>query len=158
MLAHVKYAVKYLLGRDQAGNNFTVFPDDTFLVSYPKSGNTWVRFLLANLIYPNETVGFANINRLLPAPGVSSKRFLRNLPRPRILKSHEPFDVRAEEGVVQLLGDRPDRRIFGYARIGHQDIELTFLCLDLSVKTIEVSPRRHVTLHAGCVRSNLRDG
>ena len=113
MLAHVKYAVKYLLGRDQAGNNFTVFPDDTFLVSYPKSGNTWVRFLLANLIYPNETVGFANINRLLPAPGVSSKRFLRNLPRPRILKSHEPFDVRFRK-VIYLVRDPRDVAVSEY--------------------------------------------
>lgn len=107
MLTEFKYAVKYLLGLDRAGNHFTVFPDDTFLVSYPKSGNTWVRFLLANLLYPDETVGFANINVLLPAPGVSSKRFLRKLPRPRILKSHEPFDVRFRK-VIYLVRDPRD--------------------------------------------------
>lgn len=107
MLAQFKYAVKYVLGLDRAGRNFTVYPDDTFLVSYPKSGNTWVRFLLANLLYPNEEVGFANINRLLPAPGVSSKRFLKKLPRPRILKSHETFDVRFRK-VVYLVRDPRD--------------------------------------------------
>jgi len=107
VLAQFKYAVKYALGLDRAGNRFTVFPDDTFLVSYPKSGNTWVRFLLANLLHPDETVGFANINRLLPAPGVSSKRFLRKLRRPRILKSHEPFDVRFPK-VIYLVRDPRD--------------------------------------------------
>jgi hypothetical protein len=107
MLGQFKYAVQYVLGLDRAGSHFTVFPDDTFLVSYPKSGNTWVRFLLANLIYPNETVGFSNINRLLPAPGVLSKRFLRKLPRPRILKSHEPFDVRFRK-VIYLVRDPRD--------------------------------------------------
>jgi len=107
MLGQFKYAVKYVLGLDHAGKHYTVFPDDTFLVSYPKSGNTWVRFLLANLIYPNETVEFSNINRLLPAPGVSSKRFLRNLPRPRILKSHETFDVRFRK-VIYLVRDPRD--------------------------------------------------
>ena len=80
MLAQIKYAVKFTLGRNHAGRNFTVYPDDTFLVSYPKSGNTWVRFLLSNLLFPQEDVGFANINRLLPAPGVSSKRYLKKLP------------------------------------------------------------------------------
>jgi hypothetical protein len=85
MLGQLKFAFQYAFGLDRAGNRFTVYDDDTFLVSYPKSGNTWVRFLLANLLYPNQAVGFANINRLLPAPGVSSRRFLKSLPRPRIL-------------------------------------------------------------------------
>jgi hypothetical protein len=107
MLGQLKYALQYALGRDRAGRHYTVYPDDTFLVSYPKSGNTWVRFLLANLIYPNETVGFSNINRLLPAPGVLSKRFLRSLPRPRILKSHEPFDARFRR-VIYLARDPRD--------------------------------------------------
>ncbi len=107
MFGQIKYGVKYIFGLDRAGNSFHVFPDDTFLVSYPKSGNTWVRFLLANLLNPNESVGFANINRLLPAPGVSSKRFLKSLPRPRILKSHEPFDVRFRK-VIYLVRDPRD--------------------------------------------------
>jgi Sulfotransferase domain len=107
MIGQIKFAVQYLLGRDQAGNRFTVFPDDTFLVSYPKSGNTWVRFLLANLIYPNEVIGFANINRLLPSPDVLSRRFLGSLPRPRILKSHEPYDRRFQK-VIYLVRDPRD--------------------------------------------------
>jgi hypothetical protein len=113
MLGQFKYAVQYVLGLDRAGRHFTVFPDDAFLVSYPKSGNTWVRFLLANLIYPNETVGFSNINRLLPAPGVLSKRFLRKLPRPRILKSHETFDVRFRK-VIYLVRDPRDVAVSEY--------------------------------------------
>jgi hypothetical protein len=113
MFGQLKYAVKYALGLDFAGKHYTVYPDDTFLVSYPKSGNTWVRFLLANLIHPNETVGFANINRLLPAPGVLSKRFLKTLPRPRILKSHEPFDVRFRK-VIYLVRDPRDVAVSEY--------------------------------------------
>jgi hypothetical protein len=129
MLGQFKYAVKYVLGLDRAGKHYTVFPDDTFLVSYPKSGNTWVRFLLANLIYPNETVGFANINRLLPAPGVLSKRFLRSLPRPRILKSHETFDVRFRK-VIYLVRDPRDVAISEY----HFDLKKRYIEPDLSLE------------------------
>jgi hypothetical protein len=129
MLAQLKYAVKYALGLDRAGKRFTVFADDTFLVSYPKSGNTWVRFLLANLLYPDETVGFSNINRLLPAPGVSSKRFLRNLPRPRILKSHEPFDVRFRK-VIYLVRDPRDVAVSEY----HFDLKKRYIDSDISLE------------------------
>ena len=37
-------------------------PDDVFIVSYPKSGNTWVRFILANLLAPGERITFRNID------------------------------------------------------------------------------------------------
>ncbi|MFZ1919686.1 MAG: sulfotransferase domain-containing protein [Terriglobales bacterium] len=129
MLGQLKYAVKYALGLDRAGNDYTVYPDDTFLVSYPKSGNTWVRFLLANLIYPNENVGFANINRLLPAPGVLSKRFLNKLPRPRILKSHEPFDVRFRK-VIYLVRDPRDVAISEY----HFDRKKRYIAADMTLE------------------------
>lgn len=113
MIGEIKFLFSYLLGLDRADNHFTVFPDDTFLVSYPKSGNTWVRFLLANLLYPNEVVGFANINRLLPSPDVLSRRFLRSLPRPRILKSHEPYDQRFQK-VIYLARDPRDVLVSEY--------------------------------------------
>ena len=122
MLGQLKFAFKYAFGLDRAGNRFTVYDDDTFLVSYPKSGNTWVRFLLANLLYPNEAVGFANINRLLPAPGVSPRRFLKSLPRPRILKSHEPFDVRFRK-VIYLVRDPRDVAVSEY----HFDLKKRYI-------------------------------
>jgi hypothetical protein len=129
MFGQLKFAVKRVLGLDLAGRNYTVYPDDTFLVSYPKSGNTWVRFLLANLIHPNETIGFANINRLLPAPGVLSKRFLKSLPRPRILKSHEPFDARFRK-VIYLVRDPRDVAVSEY----HFDLKKRYIAADMTLE------------------------
>jgi hypothetical protein len=129
MLSQIKFVVKYAFGLDYAGNRFTVFPDDTFLVSYPKSGNTWVRFLLANLIYPNEAVGFANINRLLPSPDALSRRFLKKLPRPRILKSHEPYDRRYQK-VIYLVRDPRDVVISEY----HFNLKKRYIDPDVSLE------------------------
>lgn len=94
MIYGVKVVVKYLLGTDQAGRNFKVYPDDTFLVSYPRSGNTWTRFLIANLVYSSENVSFLNIERLIPDTSSQSNRALKRIPRPRIIKTHEYFDHR----------------------------------------------------------------
>jgi|SRR5271169_1375221 len=107
MVRQALYVAKYLLGNDIAGRDLWVLPDDIFLVSYPKSGNTWSRFLIANLAYPDEPATFANINRLIPDPWALSKRYLKKLPRPRILKSHEPFDPRYKN-VICVVRDPRD--------------------------------------------------
>lgn len=107
MLPQFSYAIKYVLGKDIAGRNFFVHPDDTFLVSYPKSGSTWARFLVAALANPNETVSFLNIDRLLPSISSRSKRDLRSQPRPRLIKSHEYFDARYQN-VIYVVRDPRD--------------------------------------------------
>jgi hypothetical protein len=94
MIWGIKVVVKYLLGTDRADRNFRVFPDDTFVVSYPRSGNTWTRFLIANLVYPNENVSFLNIEKLIPDTSSQSNRALKRTPRPRIIKTHCYFDPR----------------------------------------------------------------
>jgi hypothetical protein len=94
VLYGVKTVIKYLLGTDKANRNFAVFPDDTFLVSYPRSGNTWTRFLIANLVYPKIPVSFANIEKLIPDSASQSSRALKRTPRPRIIKTHQYFDHR----------------------------------------------------------------
>lgn len=94
MMYGMKVVVKYLLGTDHAERNLRVYPDDTFLVSYPRSGNTWTRFLVANFVFPNENVSFLNIEKLIPDTSSQSNRALKRTPRPRIIKTHQYFDHR----------------------------------------------------------------
>ena len=94
MIYGMKVVVKYLLGTDHAERNLRVYPDDTFLVSYPRSGNTWTRFLVANFVFPNENVSFLNIEKLIPDTSSQSNRALKRTPRPRIIKTHQYFDHR----------------------------------------------------------------
>jgi hypothetical protein len=106
MISEFLYVIKYILGFDKAGNGLTVFPDDTFIVSYPKSGNTWTRFLIGNLVY-SDGVDFSNINRLVPDPEDLSKRYLKGLHGPRVLKTHQPFDPRYKK-VICVIRDPRD--------------------------------------------------
>ena len=87
-------ASEILLGKKTAGRYLTVFPDDIFLVSYPRSGNTWTRFLIGNLVHQDEAVTFTNVESRIPEIYLFPDRILRRFPRPRILKSHECFDPR----------------------------------------------------------------
>ncbi len=107
MIYGIRRVVRYLLGTDIAGRHLRVYPDDTFLVSYPRSGNTWTRFLVANLIRPAEPATFANIERLIPDCEAHSSRYIKSIPRPRIIKSHEYFDHRYRR-VVYIVRDPRD--------------------------------------------------
>jgi hypothetical protein len=92
------------LGLTRAGRDVTVLPDDVFIVSYPRSGNTWMRFLLGNLFFPDERVTFANLEKRVPDIHQNTDRYLQRIPSPRILKSHEYYDPRYGT-VVYLVRD-----------------------------------------------------
>lgn len=107
MIYAAKRIVKYLLGTDTAGRQIAVRPDDTFIVSYPRSGNTWMRFLIANLLFPNQTISFANIESLIPDAEAISSRHMKRIRGPRIIKSHQYFDHRYPK-VLYLVRDPRD--------------------------------------------------
>jgi|SRR5580658_2842205 hypothetical protein len=99
--------IKRAFGLHMPGRMLDVFPDDTFLVSYPKSGNTWIRFLIANLKYAEKHPDFTNINELVPDYEAHSKRGLNRMRRPRTLKSHQYFDPRYPK-VLYIVRDPRD--------------------------------------------------
>ncbi|MGL4597697.1 MAG: sulfotransferase domain-containing protein [Bacteroidia bacterium] len=70
-----------------------IYVNDTFLVSYPKSGNTWLRFLIANLIHPDQKINFRNIDQFVPDV-YSATDFVNRMHSPRFIKAHHPwFDI-----------------------------------------------------------------
>lgn len=73
---------------------------DVYLVSYPKSGNTWLRFLVANAIKCkygiDRDVNFFSINEFIPDIHISrnlrSEGIYGQNNLPRIIKSHASFN------------------------------------------------------------------
>ena len=107
MIQRLMRGARRALDLHQPGRYLDVWPDDVFILSFPKSGNTWTRFLIANLIYPETPADFSNINRLTPDPEAMSKRELAKMPRPRIIKSHQYFDPRYPR-VIYIVRDPRD--------------------------------------------------
>lgn len=71
-------------------------PDDIFLVSYPRSGNTWLSTIIAYMLYPESDIqSLRDVARLLPAPGAIDPYF-NGYSTPRVIKSHQPFFIRHE--------------------------------------------------------------
>ncbi|GAB4190690.1 MAG: sulfotransferase domain-containing protein [Phycisphaeraceae bacterium] len=90
----------------------TIYPDDCFLVSYPKSGNTWMRFLLAQLLYEagggkdHDLIDFHNYSKYVPEYELHSRDYFA-MPRPHIIKSHSPYNPDFPR-VVYLVRDPRD--------------------------------------------------
>ncbi len=87
---------------------------DVFLASYPRSGSTWTRFVLYEIL-AGEPSSFDNVNRGIPENGIHW------LARPllpgegRLIKTHEPY--RREYGrAVYLVRDMRDVIFSQYSR------------------------------------------
>lgn len=107
MIKRLINTTKRVLGYTSPGRYFEVFDDDTFIVSFPKSGNTWTRFLIAHLLHPEEPANFSNIDRLIPESEGLTRNQFACIPRPRIMKSHEYFDARFRK-VIYIVRDPRD--------------------------------------------------
>jgi len=112
-IKHLSRVSDVLFRKLRIERDITIFPDDVFLTSYPRSGNTWTRFLVGNLVHQHEPVTFLSIERLVPDMYKSSDRVLRNLPRPRLVKSHECFDPRYKK-VIYIVRDPRDVAVSNY--------------------------------------------
>jgi len=90
------------------GSNYEIQADDVFLASYPRSGNTYLRWLLSSYLY-SESVDFVNMRLFIPdvLTYYGVKKAYHSNSKPKILKTHLPFNVRMNK-VIYVVRDPRD--------------------------------------------------
>lgn len=93
----------------RSGNTYTV------LASFPKSGNTWVRFILANLLTRHgphpAPIDFHSVHRVVPEYTPGTPFYPSDTP---VLKTHEPYQPSFSSAVVVLRN--PWDTLYSYYR------------------------------------------
>ena len=113
LLRRLRNAYLTFFGRLPALREAAVYPDDVFLVSFLKSGNTWLRFLLGNLVYQETPLTFADVEQRMPSIYDSTDREMQLVSPPRYIKSHEPFHPRYQN-VIYIVRDPRDVAVSYY--------------------------------------------
>jgi hypothetical protein len=88
-----------------------IYDTDIFLVSYPKSGSTWLRFLIGNYLTGNKC-DFTNHHILLPDIHEGLENDGHAI-EPRLIKSHFPFTPEYKK-VIYLARDGRDVAVSYY--------------------------------------------
>jgi len=83
-----------------------IFEDDVFLVSYPKSGNTWLKFIFANYL-TQENIDFTRVHSIIPEFESVRNDIEKRDFTPRIFKSHSSYSNRFNK-VIYIVRDGRD--------------------------------------------------
>jgi hypothetical protein len=143
--------MKHALGLHCLGRRLPVRPDDILLASYPQSGNTWMRFLIANLVYLDWVVDLSNLDRLIVDPDVTPKRDIDRAPEPRIVKTHGSFDPRYRR-IIYLVRDPRDVALAQY----HHMRQSRRISNDVALEEfIERFVKRDLNRHVGSWGENV---
>jgi len=100
--------------------------EDTFLVSFPRSGNTWLRHILSMLHPAAYLTDEINIHNIIP--NIDQGVDISKINSPRIIKSHMPHN-KIFKNVIYLVRDGRDA-IFSFYKFSKKEFGFTGNLMD----------------------------
>jgi len=88
-------------------------PGDVFVASYPRSGNTWLRFMLYEILV-GQSSSFTNVHQLVPDIGMQDKALPVLGNQGRLIKTHEPYRPQYRKAIY-LVRDARDVALSEFA-------------------------------------------
>ena len=72
---------------------------DAFIASYPRSGNTWLRFVLFDILAPGQSAGFNEVNHIIAEVGLHGPALSLLPGGGRLIKTHEPYRKQYQKAI-----------------------------------------------------------
>jgi len=91
---------------DNTSNHLEVLNDDQFIISYPRSGQTWFRSLLEAVREPNLSWIEEHIDNKIPDFRRASNELREAIPKPRLFKTHEYYNPRFKNLIYMVRDPR----------------------------------------------------
>lgn len=88
--------------------------NDVFVASYPRSGNTWLRFLLTRIL-TGQSAGFDNVNQVIAEIGIHHNARMLLPGAGRLIKTHELYRP-CYKRAIYLVRDVRDVLLSQYSR------------------------------------------
>jgi estrone sulfotransferase len=106
--------LKRIFENDLVDTEITSRETDVYLVSYPKSGNTWMRFLLINYLFNTnrKPLLYSDLEKYIPSIHNSSFSKINSFKGFRIIKSH--FVKKEYPKIIYIVRDGRDTMVSYY--------------------------------------------
>lgn len=80
--------------------------DDAYIVAFPRSGSTWLRTMLVNVIDSNAKSNPDVFNARMPAVSIRNAKFINALESPRLIMTHSVFRPSIDKAVYLVRDGR----------------------------------------------------
>ncbi len=88
-------------------------PDDQYVAAFPRSGSTWLRTMLVNIVDPTAHSNPTVFNQTIPSTSIRNTPLVRSRPSPRILMTHSSWRKPLKR-VVYVVRDGRDSLVSFY--------------------------------------------
>jgi hypothetical protein len=115
--AFARYIKQSMRTPSDPGELFKPGPDDVFLASYPRSGNTWLRAVIAEIMFGDSGKNIADLDRIVPDLHVPPLNENVIPAKFHVVKTHEPYHHQHGarlKRVIYILRDPRDVAISFY--------------------------------------------
>lgn len=87
--------------------------DDAYIAAYPRSGSTWLRTIMVNILDPSANSNPDIFNARIPAVSIRNAGTINQLPSPRLIMTHSNWRTSINKAVY-LVRDGRDAFISSY--------------------------------------------